>query len=91
MVPLGERVVGVRVRLTDGANHVRDSCALAFRTAGRQGLQRALALCGPVLLEPVSRVRVEVPEEYLGAVLGDLGPAVGGCSATSPNPAGPQR
>ena len=71
--PSGERVVGVRVRLVDGATHVRDSSELAFRTAGRAGLQRALALCRPVLLEPVSQVCVEVPEAFLGAVLGDLG------------------
>lgn len=86
--PLGERVVGVRVRLSDGATHVRDSSELAFRTAGRAGLQRALALCRPVLLEPISRVCVEVPEEFLGAVLGDLGARRARVLGHQPGPGG---
>jgi elongation factor G len=91
--PLGERVVGVRVRLVDGSTHVRDSSELAFRTAGRAALHLALARCGPVLLEPIAQVTVEVPEEFLGAVLGDLGSrrgrvlgsdtAPGGCVAVT--------
>ncbi len=86
--PLGERVVGVRVRIMDGATHVRDSSELAFRTAGRVGMQRALALCGPVLLEPVSQVRVEVAEDCLGAVLGDVGARRGRVLGCEPAPGG---
>lgn len=69
----GAPVTGVRVTLTDGATHVKDSSELAFHTAGRLGLREALRRCVMVVLEPVVEVAVTVPEEYLGAVLGDLG------------------
>ncbi|RAG81260.1 elongation factor G [Streptacidiphilus pinicola] len=68
----GHRVTGVRVTLTDGATHPKDSSDLAFRTAGRLALRQALRSCAMVLLEPVAEVAVTVPEEAVGAVLGDL-------------------
>ncbi|WP_042435331.1 elongation factor G [Streptacidiphilus anmyonensis] len=68
----GHRVTGVRVTLTDGATHVKDSSDLAFRTAGRLALRQALRSCAMVLLEPVAEVAVTVPEEAVGSVLGDL-------------------
>jgi elongation factor G len=68
----GHRVVGLRVTLTDGATHPKDSSDLAFRAAGRFGLRAALAACGMALLEPVAEVTVTAPAETLGAVLGDL-------------------
>ncbi|MGW5772329.1 elongation factor G [Streptomyces longwoodensis] len=68
----GHRVTGLRVTLTDGATHVKDSSDTAFRTAGRFGLRQALRSCAMVLLEPVAEVTVTVPEEAVGAVLGDL-------------------
>ncbi|MFI9615063.1 elongation factor G [Streptomyces sp. NPDC052023] len=68
----GHPVTGVRVTLTDGATHVKDSSEMAFRTAGRAGLQGALRTCGTVLLEPVVEVTVTVPEDAVGGVLGDL-------------------
>ncbi|MEU3979062.1 elongation factor G [Streptomyces sp. NPDC026672] len=68
----GHPVTGVRVTLTDGATHVKDSSDTAFRTAGRLGLRAALRACAVVLLEPVAEVTVVVPEESVGAVLGDL-------------------
>ncbi|WP_042380675.1 elongation factor G [Streptacidiphilus melanogenes] len=68
----GHRVTGVKVTLTDGATHVKDSSDLAFRTAGRLALRQALRSCTMVLLEPVAEVAVTVPEEAVGAVLGDL-------------------
>jgi len=68
----GHRVVGVRVTLTDGATHPKDSSELAFRTAGRLGLRAALRAATMTLLEPVVEVTVAAPEESLGAVLGDL-------------------
>ncbi|MEV4561041.1 elongation factor G [Kitasatospora sp. NPDC049285] len=70
--PLGHRVTGVRVTLTDGATHVKDSSELAFRTAGRLVLREALRRCGPVLLEPVAEVIVTVPPDAVGPVLGEL-------------------
>jgi elongation factor G len=68
----GHRVIGVQVTLTDGATHEKDSSTLAFRTAGRAGLREALRACELVLLEPVVEVTVAVPEDGVGAVLGDL-------------------
>lgn len=68
----GHPVTGLRVTLTDGATHVRDSSEAAFRTAGRFGLREALRGCAMVLLEPVVEVTVTVPEDAVGGVLGDL-------------------
>ncbi|MFJ5773085.1 elongation factor G [Streptomyces sp. NPDC093094] len=68
----GHQVTGVRVTLTDGATHVKDSSETAFRTAGRFGLREALRGCVMVLLEPVAEVTVTVPEDAVGGVLGDL-------------------
>ncbi|MEV7072111.1 elongation factor G [Streptomyces sp. NPDC093990] len=68
----GHPVTGLRVTLTDGATHVKDSSDTAFRTAGRAGLRQALRACAMVLLEPVAEVTVTVPEDAVGAVLGDL-------------------
>ncbi|MFD9003384.1 elongation factor G [Streptomyces sp. NPDC059582] len=68
----GHPVTGLRVTLTDGATHVKDSSDTAFRTAGRLGLRAALRACAAVLLEPVAEVTVTVPEEAVGGVLGDL-------------------
>ncbi|MGW6443116.1 elongation factor G [Lentzea sp. NPDC055074] len=70
--PLGHPVVGLRVTLTDGSTHVKDSSEMAFRTAGRLGLREALKAGAMTLLEPIAEVTVTVPEEYLGGVLGDL-------------------
>jgi elongation factor G len=68
----GFPVTGLRVTLTDGATHVKDSSEQAFRTAGRLGLREALRTCTTVLLEPVVEVTVTVPEDAVGGVLGDL-------------------
>jgi elongation factor G len=65
-------VVGLRVTLTDGQTHVKDSSEMAFRTAGRAGLRAALRACTLTLLEPVAEVTVSAPSDALGAVLGDL-------------------
>ncbi|MEY9995771.1 elongation factor G [Streptomyces sp. V4I8] len=68
----GHPVTGLRVTLTDGSTHVKDSSDTAFRTAGRLGLRDALRACAMVLLEPVVEVTVTVPEDAVGGVLGDL-------------------
>ncbi|MEU6592501.1 elongation factor G [Streptomyces sp. NPDC046881] len=68
----GHPVTGLRVTLTDGSTHVRDSSDTAFRTAGRLGLREALRACATALLEPVAEVTVTVPEDAVGGVLGDL-------------------
>ncbi|KDN17355.1 elongation factor G [Amycolatopsis rifamycinica] len=68
----GHPVTGLRVTLTDGATHPKDSSDLAFRTAGRLGLREALRRSVLRLLEPVAEVSVTVPPEAVGGVLGDL-------------------
>ncbi|SDK62134.1 elongation factor G [Nonomuraea jiangxiensis] len=68
----GHPVTGLRVTLTDGATHPKDSSEPAFRTAGRLALREALRSCAMVLLEPVAEVTVTVPDDAAGGVLGDL-------------------
>jgi elongation factor G len=68
----GYPVTGLRVTLTDGATHPKDSSELAFRTAGRLGLREALRASVMQLLEPVAEVTVTVPDDAVGGVLGDL-------------------
>ncbi|TQF01764.1 elongation factor G [Kitasatospora acidiphila] len=68
----GHPVTGLRVVLTDGATHPKDSSELAFRTAGRLALREALRRCTMAVLEPVVEVTVSVPEDAVGGVLGDL-------------------
>jgi elongation factor G len=68
----GHPVTGLRVVLTDGATHVRDSSEVAFRIAGRLALQEALRACAMVLLEPVVELTATAPDDCVGAVVGDL-------------------
>ncbi|APU38770.1 elongation factor G [Streptomyces sp. TN58] len=68
----GHPVTGLRVTLTDGATHSKDSSEMAFRAAGRFGLREALRLSTMELLEPVVEVTVSIPEDGVGSVLGDL-------------------
>jgi elongation factor G len=70
--PLGYPVTGLRVTLTDGATHPKDSSEMAFRTAGRLGLREALRASVTQVLEPVVEVTVTVPDDAVGGVLGDL-------------------
>jgi elongation factor G len=69
---IGFPVVDVKVALIDGAFHEVDSSAIAFEIASRAALREALQKANPVLLEPVMKVEVTSPEEYLGGVIGDL-------------------
>ncbi|MFJ3906434.1 elongation factor G [Streptomyces sp. NPDC090025] len=68
----GHPVTGVRVTLTDGATHVKDSSELAFRAAGRLAVREALRTAGTTLLEPVVEITVTAPGSSVGTVLGDL-------------------
>ncbi len=68
----GYEMTGVRVSLEDGSYHEVDSSELAFKIAGSLGFKEAVRRAKPVLLEPVMKVEVVVPEEYMGRVDGDL-------------------
>ncbi|MEU4411203.1 elongation factor G [Streptosporangium sp. NPDC023963] len=68
----GHPVTGLRVTLTDGATHPKDSSEMAFRTAGRFALREALRAGAMALLEPVVEVTATVPDDAAGGVLGDL-------------------
>ncbi|MFI6867900.1 elongation factor G [Nocardia sp. NPDC050406] len=68
----GHPVSGVRITLTDGMTHTKDSSELAFRTAARLGVRDALRASAMQLLEPIAELTVTVPDDYVGAVLGDL-------------------
>ncbi|WP_062350794.1 elongation factor G [Herbidospora yilanensis] len=82
----GHPVMGLRVILTDGATHVKDSSELAFRTAGRLALREALRSCRMAVLEPVTEVTVTVPDDLAGGVLGDLAARKGQVSGTEARP-----
>jgi len=69
---IGFPVVDVKVTLTDGAYHDVDSSVLAFEIAGRAGFREALREAGPKILEPIMKVEVTTPDEYMGDVIGDL-------------------
>jgi elongation factor G len=68
----GYEMTGVRVALFDGSYHEVDSSEMAFKIAGSMGFKHAAKRAHPVLLEPVMKVEVVVPEEFMGDVLGDL-------------------
>jgi elongation factor G len=68
----GYEMTGVQVALTDGSYHEVDSSEIAFKIAASMGFKEAAKRAKPVLLEPVMKVEVVVPEEYMGDVLGDL-------------------
>jgi elongation factor G len=65
-------VVDVKVRLVDGKSHSVDSSDAAFQAAGLKAFRAAVAAAGPVLLQPVTKLRIAVPEPAMGEVLGDL-------------------
>src|SRR5437660_6596089 len=71
-VVAGYPVKDVRVRLYDGSYHTVDSSEMAFKVAGSQAMKQALEQASPVLLEPIMNVTVNVPEESVGDVIGDL-------------------
>jgi elongation factor G len=71
-VVAGYPVKGVRVRLYDGSYHTVDSSEMAFKVAGSQAMKQALEQAAPVLLEPIMTVTVNVPEDSVGDVIGDL-------------------
>ncbi|MGB3309853.1 MAG: elongation factor G [Nodosilinea sp.] len=68
----GYPVIDLKVTLVDGSYHDVDSSEMAFKIAGSMAMKEAVLKASPVLLEPVMKVEVEVPEDFLGDVMGDL-------------------
>lgn len=68
----GYNVVDVKVTLYDGSYHEVDSSEMAFKIAGSMALKEAMRKADPVLMEPIMKVVVTVPDEYMGDVIGDL-------------------
>ena len=68
----GYNVVDVKVTLYDGSYHEVDSSEMAFKIAGSMAVKEAMRKADPVLLEPIMKVTVIVPEDYMGDVIGDL-------------------
>ncbi len=80
----GYPIVDIKVTLLDGSYHPVDSSEIAFAIAGSKALQEGVKKADPVLLEPMMKVEVIVPEEYLGDVLGDLNGRRGQISGIHP-------
>ena len=68
----GYQVVDVKVELYDGSYHEVDSSEMAFKIAGSMAFKEAMKKASPVILEPIMKVAVIVPEDYMGDVIGDL-------------------
>ena len=68
----GYPVVDIRATLFDGSYHDVDSSEMAFKIAASMALKKAREICDPVLLEPIEKVEVVIPEEYLGDIMGDI-------------------
>ena len=68
----GYPVVDVKVSLVDGSYHTVDSSEMAFKIAGSLGFKKGVLACQPVLLEPIVNIDIEIPDEYMGDVIGDL-------------------
>ncbi|MDR6675790.1 elongation factor G [Xanthomonas sp. 1678] len=71
-VMAGYPIVDVKVRLIDGSYHDVDSSEMAFKIAGSMGFKEGFNKASPVLLEPIMKVEVVTPEDYLGDVMGDV-------------------
>jgi elongation factor G len=68
----GFPMIDVKVTMVDGSYHDVDSSEMAFKIAGSMAFKDGVKKCNPVLLEPMMKVEVEIPEDFLGSVIGDL-------------------
>lgn len=71
-IQAGYPIEGLKVRLYDGSYHDVDSDALSFELCARAGLREAAKRAGPIMLEPIMKVEVITPEDYMGDIIGDL-------------------
>ncbi len=68
----GYPVVDFKIALTFGSYHTVDSSEMAFKIAGSMAFQKGVMDCQPILLEPIVNIEIEIPDEYMGDVIGDL-------------------
>ncbi|WLD93524.1 elongation factor G [Alkalihalobacillus sp. AL-G] len=68
----GYQLIDLKARIVDGSYHDVDSNEMAFKIAGSMALKNAKQYCNPVLLEPMMKVEVVIPEEYMGDIMGDV-------------------
>ncbi|MFB1083235.1 elongation factor G [Jeotgalibacillus sp. JSM ZJ347] len=68
----GYPLIDIKAKLYDGSYHDVDSSEMAFKIAASMALKNAVSKCNPVLLEPLMRVEVMIPEEYMGDIMGDV-------------------
>lgn len=87
----GYPIVDMKVTLFDGSYHPVDSSEMAFKIAGSMALKKAFMDAKPVLLEPIMKVEVIVPDETLGAVIGDLNSRRGKVQGVEPQAGGNQK
>jgi elongation factor G len=88
---VGYPIVDMKVTLFDGSYHSVDSSEMAFKIAGSMALKKAFMEAKPVLLEPIMRVEVTVPEDVLGTVIGDLNSRRGKVQGVEPQAGGNQK
>ncbi|MGA8279244.1 MAG: elongation factor G [Rhodanobacteraceae bacterium] len=84
----GFPVVDVKIRLVDGSYHEVDSNEMAFKIAGSMGFKEGFEKANPVLLEPIMKVEVVTPEDYMGDVMGDLSRRRGVLQGSDDGPSG---
>ncbi len=84
----GYPLVDIKVALTFGSYHDVDSNEMAFKIAGSMGLKAAVMKASPVLLEPIMKVEVATPEDYMGDIVGDLNRRRGSIQNMEEGPAG---
>ena len=89
-IQAGYPVVDVKVSLYDGSYHDVDSSEMAFKIAGSMGFKDGAKKCKPVLLEPIMKVEVLTPEDYMGDVVGDLNRRRGIIHGMDDTPSGKQ-
>ncbi|KZZ85495.1 MULTISPECIES: elongation factor G [Bacillaceae] len=68
----GYQLIDVKAALVDGSYHDVDSSEMAFKVAASLALKNAVSKCNPVILEPVMKVEVVIPDEYMGDIMGDI-------------------
>ena len=86
----GYPVVNLKATLVDGSYHDVDSSEMAFKIAARLAYKKGLPIASPVLLEPISRVDVYIPDHYMGDIIGDLNKRRGRILGMNPQDGGLQ-